>query len=611
MSSVAKTGLACGSILSKALSPRGSRASKHLPCLSQKKFSLSSRSCTVYHSHLPDLDLEVKPLAEYMFPRLEKFGDKVAMVDFPTGRSYTYKQMVDFSRRVASALTRKGYKKGDVIALNSVNLPEFTILMLAAGSIGVIVTTSNPAYTSGELSRHLEHSGAKHVFTIPQLVPLAKDAISNNQNLQGLQQLVPLARDATSNNQNLQGLQQFVPLARDAISNNQNLQGLQQKITVFGECEGCEPFKVLMGDDGKAFPENIDINPKEDVFVIPYSSGTTGLPKGVMLTHDNVVANLQQFQPVIHVTPDDNALGVLPFFHIYGMSPVMLGVLQDGGQLITLPKFDPEQFLTALQQYKVSQLHIVPPIVLFLAKHPVVSKFDLSNLNTMISGAAPLGEGVTNEVMSRLNCVVRQGYGLTETSPVVHIDTDPCHPGTIGKLIPNTIARLVDPESGKDVAKGEPGELIVQGPQIMKGYLKNQKATDEMIVDGWLHTGDVALVNDNDCFMITDRLKELIKYKGYQVAPAELEDLILKHNAVQDVAVIGLPDEEAGEVPMAFVVKKPGQDVSEHEVQQFVEGKAAHYKRLKGGVKFVGEIPKSPSGKILRRILKESIPKAT
>nr|XP_022331327.1 4-coumarate--CoA ligase-like [Crassostrea virginica]XP_022331328.1 4-coumarate--CoA ligase-like [Crassostrea virginica] len=536
-----------------------------------RQFSSSAVLSNVYSSRFGDLKLEQKPLGQFMLERFEKYGDKVALVDFPTDRKYTYAQLRIFIVKVASALTRLGYKKGDVICIHSVNIPEFSILLLAAASAGIIVTTSNPAYTAGELSRQLEHSKAKAVFTIPQLVPVV----------------------------------------RDAIESGDSLTDLGKNITVFGESEGCRPFATLMQDDGAAFPENVNIDPLEDVCVLPYSSGTTGLPKGVMLTHDNLVANLQQFRPILKVTEEDTSLGILPFFHIYGMCPVMMGVLIDGGKLVTLPKFEPEMFLKALEVQKVTQLHIVPPIVLFLGKHPMVSNFDISCLKAITSGAAPLGEGLTNEVMDRLKAVIRQGYGLTETSPVTHLDVIPPTCGTIGCVIPNTLCRVLNPETDEDVPEGEVGEICIRGPQVMKGYLNNEKATDEMIRNGWLHTGDIGhYVKERGVFMITDRLKELIKYKGNQVAPAELEDLLLQHPAVQDVAVIGLPDEDGGEVPMAYIVKKANQEVSSHDITSFVEGKVAHYKRLRGGVEFIDQIPKSPSGKILRRILKESLPKS-
>ncbi|XP_063426390.1 uncharacterized protein LOC134710116 [Mytilus trossulus] len=534
---------------------------------SVKSFSTSDQRA-VHRSLIPDIDIPNVSLTDFLFPRFDKFSKNVAMVDGTTEKSYTYTELKENAIKVASALTRMGYKKGDVLAIYSTNSPEFTMVMLGAAAAGIIVTTMNPAYTSGELARHLEHSGASSLFTIPALVGTVKDALETDKVLKSI------------------------------IKN----------IVVFGTADGHRPFSTLLEDDGKAFPENISIDPMEDVVVLPYSSGTTGLPKGVMLTHSNIVSNLLQFRPLISVNEEDTCLGVLPFFHIYGLSPVMMGVLQDGGKLVTQPRFDPEMFLKALQGYKVTQAHLVPPIILFLAKHPVVSKFDLSSITKLISGAAPLGDSLTEEVMERLKAPVCQGYGMTETSPVIHVDTVPNTRGSVGKVVPNTLCKIVCPDTDTQLDKvGEVGEICVKGPQVMKGYLHNIKATEDIIRDGWLHTGDIGYVKDNGSFVITDRLKELIKYKGYQVAPAELEDLLLNHPAVQDVAVIGMPDDEAGEVPRAYIVKKPNSDVSAGEISQYVEDNAAYYKKLRGGVQFIDLIPKAPSGKILRRILKESL----
>ncbi|KAJ8308526.1 hypothetical protein KUTeg_013400, partial [Tegillarca granosa] len=579
---------------------------KHLR-VTTRCFSTTSPDLQIYKSNAPDIELKDESVAEYLFPRYESFGDKVALelvltevmrdtvickssqvltevmrcavickspqvltevmrcavickssevltevmrcavicksseVDFPTGQQYTYSQLKDYSVKVASALTKMGYKKGDILAIYSTNNPEFVILMHAAASIGVILTTANPAYFPGN-SQFLMftsfHSFSRKMssFSCLQWMTKLHVAVHTARVCTELHVAVHTARVCTE-------LHVAVHTARDIIT--------------IGNVDGYRSFSSLMEDDGKAFPENVDINSAEDLYVLPYSSGTTGLPKGVMLTHNNIIANLKQY-----------SLGILPFFHIYGMCPVMLGVLKDGGKLVT-------------------QLHIVPPIVVFMAKHPVVSKFDLSSLKRVVSGAAPLGEAITHEFMDRLKAPVTQGYGLTELSPIVN------------------------PETDEMVGVGEVGEICIKGPQVMKGYLHNEKATEEMIRDGWLHTGDIGSVDEKETFRITDRLKELVKYKGYQVPPAELEDLLLKHPAVADAAVIGLPDEEAGELPRAYVVCKPDQKVEASDILHFVENNVAPYKKLRGGVEFVKEIPKSPSGKILRRILKESLHQAT
>lgn len=519
----------------------------------------SNHQETIIQSTRPKVEFPVTSLSDFMFSRFGKFGNKPALHDFETGNTYKFNELEDLARRIGSFLTRKGYKKGDVIAYFGTNNPEFALLLLGCASIGVTLTTANPAYTEGEILRHIEHSSAKAIITVPSLVHKVEEA------------------------------------------------GIKD-VTVIGWSEGSQSFSDFLKDDGKGFPSSLDINPNEDVILLPYSSGTTGLPKGVMLTHYNVVSNLLQFRNSLTTTEDDNYLGVLPFFHIYGMTPVLLGALQDGAYMTTISKFDPEVFLTAIQKQKITKLMIVPPIVLFMARHPMVSKFDLSSVQEVISAAAPLGEALTNEFMEKVKIPIYQGYGLTETSPVTHLDYVPGTVGSIGRLISNTEGKVVSPDTGETLARGETGEICIRGPQNMKGYLNNERATREMIDDdGWLHTGDIGHIKENDCFVISDRLKELIKYKGLQVAPAELEDILQKHPAILDVAVVGMPDDRAGELPTAYVVCKPGVSVTPPEIIKYVEDNVADYKRLRGGVEFISEIPRSPSGKILRRLLKDAI----
>ncbi len=350
----------------------------------------------------------------------------------------------------------------------------------------------------------------------------------------------------------------------------------------------------------------VDIDPDADIAVLPYSSGTTGLPKGVMLTHRNLVANLCQLQECFPIEPDDTLIGVLPFFHIYGMTVIMNQGLRAGATIVTMPRFDLEQFLDLLEEHAVTRSYVVPPIALALGKHPAVEGRDLSAMRTIMSGAAPLGAELSEAVAERIGCSVIQGYGLTETSPVTHVirQSGENRPGSIGQPLPATECRLVDPESGEDVPAGERGELWIRGPQVMAGYLNNEEATAATVDgEGWLHTGDVAVVDGDGYFTIVDRLKELIKYKGYQVAPAELEALIINHPEVADVAVIGVADEEAGELPKAFVVPA-ADDLDSEELMSWVGEQVAPQKRVRL-VEVTEEIPKSPSGKILRRVLVE------
>lgn len=299
-------------------------------------------------------------------------------------------------------------------------------------------------------------------------------------------------------------------------------------------------------------------------------------------------------------------LSFLPFFHIYGMQVLMNNALAQGGKVVTMPRFDLEQFLQLTQDHQVRRAFVAPPIVLAMAKHPIVDQYNLTSLESVFSGAAPLGAELAEEAAARLGCEVVQGYGMTELSPVSHSTPKGMYkPGTIGILIPSTESRVVDPETGKDLGLDEDGEIWVRGPQVMAGYLNNEQATKDTIdEEGWLHTGDIGHVDEDGHFTIVDRLKELIKFKGFQVPPAELEALLVTHPSVADAAVIGIPDDEAGELPKAFVALKAGENASAEDIQRFVSDQVATYKQIRI-LEFVDEIPKSASGKILRRMLRD------
>jgi acyl-CoA synthetase (AMP-forming)/AMP-acid ligase II len=307
-----------------------------------------------------------------------------------------------------------------------------------------------------------------------------------------------------------------------------------------------------------------------------------------------------------HAKEDDIFLGLLPFFHIYGMVLILNLVLYKGGTLVTLPRFEIEQFLEIAQKYRLTYMSLVPPLVLVLAKSPLVDRYDLSSVRMIGCGAAPLGSELEKSVANRLGCIVYQGYGLTETSGATHINPpqpERIRSGSVGPGMSNCLTRVVDLETGEDKGPGEKGEIWIKGPFIMKGYLNNPEATANCIDgDGWFHSGDIGYVDEDGYFYVVDRLKELIKYKGYQVAPAELEALLLTHESIADAAVIPSPDEEAGEVPKAFVVLKD--PISPEEIMSWVAGQVAFHKKIRL-LEIVDEIPKSGSGKILRRILVE------
>jgi acyl-CoA synthetase (AMP-forming)/AMP-acid ligase II len=357
---------------------------------------------------------------------------------------------------------------------------------------------------------------------------------------------------------------------------------------------------------GAGAPPHVAIEP-EDLVALPYSSGTTGLPKGVMLTHRNLVANMLQTNAAGHFRrSEDVTIAFLPFFHIYGLTVIALLGLESGATLVVLPKFELEPYLDLVERYRATLLHLVPPVVVALAKHPSVARRDFSSVSKLFSGAAPLSADVTEQCTRRLGCVLQQGYGLTETSPVTHVTPEDAAShklGSIGPPVANTECRIVDPDTGRDVAEGTAAELWVRGPQVMRGYFKRPEDTRAAIdADGWFRTGDIGRVDADGYFYIVDRLKELIKYKGMQVPPAELEAVLLSHPAVADAAVVPFADAEAGEIPRAFVVRKGA--ATAEELMAFVAGQVAPYKKVRR-LEFVDAIPKSPSGKILRRLLKD------
>ena len=510
----------------------------------------------------PSIAIPDATLSDYILGGAAARGDKPALIDGPTGRTVTYAGLAAGVDRVAAGLAARGFGRGDVFGILSPNLPEFPIAFHGVVRAGGIATTMNPLSAVDELSHQLADSGARFLLTIPQLMDTAREAAH-----------------------------------RAGV----------EEVFVFGHAEAATPFASLMASGDP--PDLSSLDPSEAIAALPYSSGTTGLPKGVMLTHRNLVANVAQFDGIDDGDADDVLIGILPFFHIYGMTVIANAALRTGGTVVTMPRFDLAQFLQLVQDHKVTKGFVVPPILVALAKHPIVDDYDLSSLVRLTSGAAPLGTELAAAVAARIGCEVKQGYGMTETSPVTHMvpasRTAWTKYGSVGPLIPGVEAKLVDVETGDEVAEGERGELCVRGENVMKGYFNNPAATDQTIdPDGWLHTGDVAVVDADGDFTIVDRVKELIKYKGYQVPPAELEALLLSHDAVADAAVIPVPDEQAGEIPKAYVVRKPGHELSAEAVMAFTAERVAPYKKVRQ-VAFVDEIPKSASGKILRRVLVE------
>ena len=512
----------------------------------------------LYTSPLPAVDIPVAPVTEFVLRRVNDHPEKPALIDGTTGRTYSFAELSDVIHRLAGGLVARGFAPGDTLALMAPNLPEYAIIFHAVAVAGGVVTTVNPTYGADEVAFQLRDAGATELVTVGMFADVAKEAITGTE--------------------------------------------ISEVITIDGVA-GTTALDSIFGDPIQQSP----VNPVDDVVVLPYSSGTTGLPKGVMLTHHNLVANICQCDHAIVYQPDGEvALAFLPFFHIYGMQVLMNGLLANGVTVVTLPRFDLDQALSLVQEHRITRFFAVPPVVLALAKHPAVDSYDLSSLVQVFSGAAPLGAEIAMEAEKRIGCEVVQGYGMTELSPVSHT-TPPgmFKAGSSGVTVSNTESRIVDPDTGEDQPFGERGELWVRGPQVMKGYLNNPEATAATLdSDGWLHTGDVAIIDEDHHMTIVDRVKELIKYNGFQVPPAELEALLITHPEVNDVAVIGIPDESAGELPKAFIVRSPGSEVTAEDLQAFVAEHVASYKHIRL-VEFIDEIPKSASGKILRRLLRD------
>ena len=513
----------------------------------------------IFRGPYPEVSIPEVSLTQFVLRRAQELGSKPALIEGPTGRIITYSQLADAITQVAAGLAQRGFKKGDVFGILSPNVPEYAIIFHAVASLGGINTLVNPLYTEQEVAHQLKDAGARFLVTVPAFIEKARKSAEA---------------------------------------------ALIEELFVFGEADGATPFASLFVANAR--PPIVEINPREDLVALPYSSGTTGLPKGVMLTHHNLVANICQMEGLDYFTEDDTLICVLPLFHIYGLVVILNMGLYTGATIVTLPRFELEQFLKCIGDYGVTLAHLVPPIVLALSKSPLVDNYDLSKLGMIFCGAAPLDENLTRACMKRIDCQIRQGYGMTETSPVTHSSpSDPAQVkfGSVGFCAPNTECKIIDLETGVPLGPNKEGEVCVRGPQVMKGYLNRAEATAETIdAEGWLHTGDIGYANEDGHFFIVDRAKELIKYKGFQVPPAELEAILLTHQAIADAAVVPSPDDEAGEVPKAFVVLRG--EATPEEIIAFVTERVAPYKKIRS-VEFIDKIPKSASGKILRRLLVE------
>ncbi|CAN6461045.1 unnamed protein product [Victoria cruziana] len=491
----------------------------------------------VFRSRLPDITVpDHLPLHAYCFEKSSGFGDRPCLIDAPTGATYSFYEVELTCRRVAVGLSKLGIGKGDTIMILLQNCPEFVFAFLGASMIGAVSTTANPFCMPSEIRKQFAAAGARLVVTQAAYVDKLREFAAPGE----------------------------IPV-----------------VTTDDAPEGCLHFSVLSGADEREDIRRPEIGP-EDAVALPFSSGTTGLPKGVVLTHRSLVTSVAQLvdgdNPNLHLTGDDTLLCLLPLFHIFSLHSVLLCSLRAGSAVLLMPKFEIGSLLELIARHKITVAPVVPPLVIALAKNPMVEKFDLSSIRIVLSGAAPLRKELEEALKNRLpRATFGQGYGMTEAGPVLSMclgfakQPFPTKSGSCGTVVRNAELKIINPETGVSLTRNQPGEICIRGAQIMKGYLNDPVSTSLTIdSEGWLHTGDVGYVDDDDEVFIVDRVKEIIKYKGFQVPPAELEALLISHPSISDAAVVPQKDEVAGEVPVAFVVRSNGFELTEEAVKDFI-----------------------------------------
>uniref|UniRef100_A0A182QSE0 Luciferin 4-monooxygenase n=1 Tax=Anopheles farauti TaxID=69004 RepID=A0A182QSE0_9DIPT len=511
-----------------------------------------------------DLTLGSRSLGELFLKVLRNAPNNVALVDGVTGTEYTYAVLLERILHLAAYLQEHGIQRGDVVAIVSENRHEYPTTIIALLLTGATVALFNPSYTARELAHALNVARPRLVF----VSSLARRS------------LMQASRSVKHN---------FNVISYDAV----------ERGTTYSSCLK-RTSKRFTADS--VHPVPVDI--ANEVAIIVMSSGTTGLPKGVLITHRNVMSTMANVRDALEKGLSLHcSLDVLPWFHVAG-GIAILNWLGANLTVVYLSRFEPRTYLRCIERYKPNFLNVVPPIAVFLAKHPAVPEYNLSSVQTIACGAAPLSREVEELIYARLPGLrIRQGYGMSETTQAItFFDGETPKPGSIGKVRAGQQGKVIDLETGRALGPHQHGELCFKGSLIMKGYIGGEQVID---ADGWLHTGDVGYYDSEGDFYIVDRLKELIKYKAFQVAPAELEALLLAHPGVKDCAVIGVPDERAGELPMAFVVRAEHSNATEQQLIRHVEERVSNEKRLRGGIRFIEEIPKTASGKILRRTLRE------
>jgi len=534
------------------------------------------------------IDYPEIPLSDLLKNTAKDSPAQPAIVYF--GKAITYGELDAAVDKLATAFSDLGVKKGDKVALFLPNIPQFVITYYAAIRIGAIETAISPLYKEREVEHQLNDSEADTIVVMDALYPILEKVLPRTK----VKRVI-----VTSMKEYMPSALAFLGSLMKRIPSHK----VERK-------PGTYFFQELLGKY-EANPPKVDINPKEDLVALQYTGGTTGISKGAMLTHMNLVSNAVMCAEWLRgVKGDETFLTVLPLFHIYGMTTGMNAPIYLAGKMIMLPRFDAVATFQAIQKHKVTVFCGAPTMYSMLLAHPDLKKYDLTSIRFCISGSAPLPPEVQKKWMEVTNGVLVEGYGLTESSPVTH-----CNPldkslktvkvGSIGIPWPDTDAKIMDMETGTtELGPGQEGELVVKGPQVMKGYWKMPEETVDVLRNDWLYTGDIGKTDNDGYFYITDRKKDLIKYKGYSVYPREIEDVIYEHPAVKLCAVVGKPDPVASEIPKAFIVLKEGKTATAEEIKEFVNSKLAPYKAIRE-VEFRTELPMTLVGKVLRRVLQE------
>ncbi len=534
------------------------------------------------------------PVSDLLRKSAQIYPHHTAIVYFH--KEITYRELDDASDTFAVALNALGVEKGDKVALFLPNIPQFVIAYYGTLKIGAIETAINPLYKEREVEYQLKDSEAETVVVLDLLYPVLAKVLDKTR----------IERTIVAR------LKEYMP-SGTAILGTLLRKIASQKI---GSRPNLYFFKQLLSDH-EAKPVEVKINPREDLAGLQYTGGMTGILKGAMLTHLNMVSNAVACAEWLRgEVAKETSLTVLPLFHTCGMTTGMNAPVYLAGKMVMLPRFDVVSTLRALQNHLVTIFCGVPAMYAMLLNSPEIKKYDVSSVRFCISGSAPLPPEIQKKWMELTGSVLVEGYGLTESSPVTH-----CNPldatiktvkvGSIGLPWPDTEAKIVDIETGQnEMDIGQEGELVVKGPQVMKGYWKMPEESAEVLRNGWLHTGDIGRMDVDGYFYITDRKKDLIKYKGYSVYPNEIEDLLYEHPLVKVCAVIGKSDPVAGQIPKAFVVLKENRTATEQDIQEFVNSKVAYYKVVRE-VEFRTELPTDLVGKALRRVLQEEEKKKT